>query len=81
MFKFQNPNLQYENAQHLDHQVPQSKLKLEAGEALKEVSDVDSIRSVTDTDDEEIDSDHAKRIRSKVMQDTVAYLKFVRLPF
>ena len=67
MFKFQNPNLRSENVPHLQQQLENNKLKLEAGESLNEVSEVDSLHSLSDLDDDEIDIDKERRIRSKVM--------------
>ena len=64
MFKFQNP--QINNSTELEEQFEENKPKLEAGESLNEVSDVDSMHSLDDLDDEDIDLENENRIRARV---------------
>ena len=64
MFKFQNP--QINNSSDIEQPFEGHKLQLEAGEHLNEVSDVDSMHSLGDLDDEDIDIEHENRIRDKV---------------
>ena len=66
MFRFQNPNLQNDDSQPSNRPLQQDKLNLDAGQTLQEISDVDSIHSLSDTEGDELDSDHTKRIRAKV---------------
>ena len=63
MFRFHDPRLQNGN----DQQQSQNKLELESGEKLREVSDVDSICSVTDTDRDDDGSDSSNRKHSEVL--------------
>ena len=64
MFKFQNP--QINNTAELEEPFEGHRLKLQAGESLNEVSDVDSMRSFSDLDGEDIDLENENRIRAKV---------------
>ena len=71
MFRFNDPTLR--NKQQLEQQPRWNKIQMESGEQLKEISDVDSKHSITDTDGEDVGSDHenekyyqvAKEFRSK----------------
>ena len=77
MFKFQNPNLQNDDSaadlQDVKENDKQVTLNLEAGDALNEVSDVDSIQSFTD--DDVLDLEHEKRIRKKVSNYKDSYVQ------
>ena len=68
MFRFQNPNLNGDtNAHNLsDHQPQNNDVQPEAGESLKEGSDVESIHSLNQSDPDEINSEQEERIRAEV---------------
>ena len=68
MFRFQNPNLNEDpNAHHLNDRQPQTNdIQPEAGESLKEGSDVESIHSLNQSDADEINSEQEERIRAEV---------------
>ena len=68
MFRFQNPNLNEDpNVNDLnDVQSQSNDIQLEAGEPLKEGSDVESIHSLNHSDPDEINSEQEERIRAEV---------------
>ena len=68
MFRFQNPNLNGDpNVNDLnDVQSQGNDIQLEAGESLKEGSDVESIHSLNQSDPDEINSEQEERIRAEV---------------
>ena len=68
MFRFQNPNLNEDpNAHSLnDHQPQTNDIQPEAGESLKEGSDIESIHSLNQSDADEINSEQEERIRAEV---------------
>ena len=68
MFRFQNPNLNGDpNVNDLNDVQSQSHdIQLEAGEPLKEGSDVESIHSLNHSDPDEINSEQEERIRAEV---------------
>ena len=68
MFRFQNPNLNGDpNVNELnDVQSQSNDIQLEAGEPLKEGSDVESTHSLNHSDPDEINSEQEERIRAEV---------------